>query len=109
MELQLFTESRFHKTDRRYSFYSPTWYISFKESLGYLYQYEDRVLDLLQRSITHELFGLSYWDLMEMDLPTFNKVRKRILDICDKQEKMRNNVDKQHKELEAQIQKGITH
>ena len=73
-----------------------------------MYQYEDRVLDLLQRSITHELFGLSYWDLMAMDIPTFNRVRKRILEICDKQDKMRNDIDKQQKELETQIQKGLT-
>lgn len=107
LEFQLFSESRYHKQDRRYSFHSPTWFISYKEP-SFLYQYEDRVLDLLQRSITHELFGLSYWDLMAMDLATFNRVRKRILDICDKQDKMRNNIDKQQKELEAQIQKGLT-
>lgn len=43
-----------------------------------------------------------------MDLATFNRVRKRILDICDKQDKMRGDIDKQQKELETQIQKGLT-
>ena len=107
LHLQLFTESRFHKKDRRYRFNNPNWYISYKDPLGSLDQYEDRVLDLLQRSVTHELFGLSYWDLMQMELPTFNKVRKRILEICQKQEEIKNNFDKKQQELEKMVQKGL--
>ena len=61
------------------------------------------VLDLLQRNITHELFGLSYWDLMCMELPTFNKVRKRILDIADKQEELRIKAEEEASKLNKQI------
>nr|DAG42853.1 MAG TPA: hypothetical protein [Bacteriophage sp.] len=104
--LQLFTDSRFHRSDKRYRFNNPNWHISYKEPGSNLDQYENRVIDLLQRSVTHELFGLSYWDLMNMDLPTFNKIRNRILDICQKQDEMKNQLDKEQKKLETAFQKG---
>lgn len=107
LHLQLFTDSRFHKTDKRYRFNNPNWHISYKEPSGILDQYENRVLDLLQRSVTHELFGLSYWDLMYMDLPTFNKIRNRILEICQKQEEMKKQLDKKQTEMEQMFQKGV--
>lgn len=106
LHLQLFSDSRFHKKDRRYRFNNPNWHISYKEPDGTLDQYENRVIDLLQRSVTHELFGLSYWDLMNMDLPTFNKIRNRILDICQKQDEMKNQLEKEQKKLESTLQKG---
>lgn len=84
-------------------FNSPYWFIQYKEPVGDVEFYEDRVLDLLQRSITHELFGLSYWDLMNMELPTFNKVRKRILDICDEQAKLKQKLDEEQANLERTI------
>lgn len=105
--LQLFTDSRFHKADKRYRFNNPNWHISYKEPGGNLDQYENRVIDLLQRSVTHELFGLSYWDLMNMDLPTFNKIRNRILDICQKQDELKNQLEKKQSDLEKAYQKGL--
>lgn len=41
-----------------------------------------------------------------MDLPTFNKIRNRILDICQKQDEMKNQLEKEQKKLESTLQKG---
>lgn len=103
MQLQLFTESRFHKKDTRYQFTSPNWFIAYKDPGWTIDRYENMVLDLLQRSITHELFGLSFWDLMYMELPTFNKVRKRILDISEKQDAMRQKAEAEADKLNKEI------
>ena len=42
-----------------------------------------------------------------MDLPTFNKIRNRILEICQKQEEMKKQLDKKQTEMEQMFQKGL--
>lgn len=45
-----------------------------------------------------EVFGLTFWDFMEMDRPTYNKVKKAIYDVCEE----RNKEREERERLEAE-------
>lgn len=47
--------------------------------------WQDRVLDLCTYDIVQTNFGLSFLDLMELDVPTFEAIEKRVHEIAKRQ------------------------
>jgi len=47
--------------------------------------WEDRVINLCSYDITQSNFGLSFTDLMEMDVATFEKIEKAVHKLAEKQ------------------------
>jgi hypothetical protein len=89
--LQLATASHFNKHNREYNFNNPAWLVLSREEPPRLTEQTDAVLRLLARTggIAMEVFGLNFWDFMEMDRPTFTKVKKAIYDVCEERNKER--------------------
>lgn len=104
--LQLLTTAHFHDKDDSYDFNSPSWNIEYKQPDKHITYYEDMVIDLLKRDVTRELFGMNYWDLVRLDIPTFNRIRKEILDICVAREKAREELDKQQSKMQEDLRKA---
>lgn len=105
LHLQLLTTSHFNRGKEGYDFNSPYWNIEYRKPDGHITYYEDMVIDLLKRDVTHELFGLNYWDLVRLDIPTFNRIRKEILDICIAREKAREELEKQQQKMQEDLKK----
>ena len=59
----------------------------------------DRVLDLCESEITHQYFGLTFNDLMQMDPATFTKIEKRVHDLARRQS------ERMSPELKKELQK----
>ena len=98
--LQLATQAHFNKHNKDYNFNNPAWLVLSKDEPPRLTEQTDAVLRLLSRTggIAMEIFGLNFWDFMEMDRPTFTKVKKAIYDICEQ----RNHEREEHERLEAE-------
>ena len=47
--------------------------------------WQDRVLDLCTYDITQSNFGMSYLDLMELDIPTLEAIEERVHKIAERQ------------------------
>lgn len=89
--LQIFSDTIMQKDNPEYNFNSSDWNVIYREPHPDLRAIQNSVIDLCKRDITHELFGLTYVDLMEMDYPTFSRLRKTILELCkEKQEEIKN-------------------
>lgn len=48
--------------------------------------WQDRVLSLCSYDITQSNFGLSYLDLMDLDIPTFEAIEESVHKIAEKQQ-----------------------
>jgi len=56
----------------------------------------DRALDLCENELTHQFFGLTFTDLMQLDPATFEKIEKRVYDYARRQaEKMPASLKKE--------------
>lgn len=91
MYFRIFSESHFHNSDKAYDFTSPYWHIKYIEPRIDLSTYMDRVFAICRLDITMELYGLSFLDLLELDLPTFERLEKEIIAIRD--ERIKNKKD----------------
>lgn len=58
----------------------PVWHIAYRKPNSKLTVYKDKVLDTIKRSCTYDKFGLTYNDLMNMDIVTFDRIREIILE-----------------------------
>lgn len=56
--------------------------------------YHDKVIRLLKTDITYELFGFTYKDLMNLDLPTFNKISKVIEELVEERQRQREEIER---------------
>ena len=45
----------------------------------------DRALDLCENELTHQFFGLTFTDLMQLDPASFEKIEKRVHDFSKRQ------------------------
>ena len=59
----------------------------------------NRVLDLCENELTHQYFGLTFKDLMQMDVSTFTKIEKRVSDLAKRQS------ERMSPELKKELQK----
>ena len=56
----------------------------------------DRALDLCENELTHQFFGLTFNDLMQLDPASFEKIEKRVYDFARRQaEKMPASLKKE--------------
>lgn len=59
--------------------HDPVWHITYRKRDFRLSAYQDKVIDTVKRFCTYEKFGLTYHDLMAMDIPTFDRFRELII------------------------------
>lgn len=93
--LRIFSDSHFHKDDKAFNFASPYWHIKYIEPRIDLSTYIDRVFNICRLDITMELYGLSFLDLLELDLPTFERLEREIVAIRDERIKNKNDIEKE--------------
>ena len=100
--LQMVTDLHFHGSDHKYNFKDPKWPIVYVEPPKELYAETDDVLDLLESagSLIQEVFGMNYFDLIEMDLRTYSRFKKKVIAVYEKRLK-----DQQEQEAEAERQR----
>lgn len=100
--LQMVTDLHFHTTDHRYNFSNPEWPLLHIEPHKELTQETDDVLDLLESagSLIQEVFGMNYWDLIQMDKHTYTRFKAKVMSVYEKRLK-----DQQEQEEEAERQR----
>lgn len=98
--LQLATTAHFNKHNKDYNFNNPAWLVLSHTESPKLTEQTDAVLRLLSRTggIALEVFGLTFWDFMEMDRPMFAKVKKAIYDVCEQRNKEREERERHEAE-----------
>ena len=82
MFLQIFTGTNLHSENREYNLQSSDWHVIYREPVREFNAIRTAVIELCKSDITHELFGLTYMDLMNMDYPTFSNFKKVITDLA---------------------------
>ena len=80
--LQLFSGMAMYKEAPQYNLETQDWNVIYREPHENLTAIQDTVIDLCKHDVTHEIFGLTYCDLMELDYPTFSKLKKVIHELC---------------------------
>lgn len=58
----------------------PVWHLAYTKPDHRLTSYHDKVIDTIKRSCTFDKYGLTYHDLMQMDIATFDEIRTIILE-----------------------------
>lgn len=81
-----------NKDNPDYNFNDPCWHLKYRPRPAKITMYEDEAIALSKRDVTRELFGLSYSDLMEMEIPMFHKINKQINDIIEERVRERTNL-----------------
>jgi len=95
--LKLYTESYFKKDNPSVNFKSPYWYCLWQDPPHGLRYWIERVIELCKTDVTHDLFGLSFADLLEMDVVTFNQLARVIEEIRKERSKQRDALEEQIK------------
>ena len=67
-----------------------------EESVGD--RFMDRVFTLLEHSVTNDLYGLTFNDLIHMDLATFETIEKRVAKMSEKKGKVLDELTKKGKQ-----------
>lgn len=89
--LRIFTGTNMYKDNKEYDLDSSNWHLAYRPLHPEILAIQDSVIDLCKRDVTHELFGLTYTDLMDLDYPTYIRLRTTIIDICkEKEDKIRD-------------------
>ena len=99
--LQMSSEKFFHQSDPAYNFRNPFWPIAQSKPSKGLSEREDEVYDLMVNggSLIQEVFGMNYFDLMEMDPYTFSRFKTKVIEVY---EKRRKEQEEQEQQLEQQ-------
>jgi len=84
--LQVLSGIALHNGEIGYNLDAHNWHVVHRDPHPNLTAIQDTVIDLCKRDLTHELFGLNYVTLMDMDYPTFSKLKKVILELCKSKE-----------------------
>jgi len=71
-----------HEGDPSYDFSNPGWHVVYRDPPSSFNAIRDGAIDLCKNDITHELFGLNYIDLMDMDYSTFSRIKKVIYELA---------------------------
>ena len=109
--LQMVTDLHFHRTDHRYNFNDPKWPLLPVEPNKELSQETDDVLDLFESagSLIQEVFGMNYWDIIQMDKHTYTKFKKKVMAVYEKrlkdQQEQEEEAEKTRREEELQRQR----
>lgn len=100
--LQMATEMYFHGSDHKYNYSDPKWFITYVAPDKRLQSETDDVFDLMcsAGAMIQEVFGLNYLDIISMDLYTYSRFKKRVLEVYEKRVK-----DQQEQEEEAERQR----
>jgi hypothetical protein len=92
--LRVFTGTNMFRDDSDYDLESSNWHVVYRPQCPELEAIEASVIDLCKRDITHEVFGFTYKDLMELDYPTYVKLRRIIVDMSREKEERVNELKK---------------
>ena len=93
--LKLYSESHFDEcAGKTINYTSPYWYLKWRPLKSQLDFWLDQAIELCKTDITHELFGLSLVDLLNMDVRTFLRVSREIMEIRKEREKQREQIEK---------------
>lgn len=105
--LQLATAAHFNRYNKQYNFNNPAWLVLSRDEPPKLSEQTDAVLRLLSRTggVAMEVFGLNFWDFMDMDRPTFTKVKKAIYDVCETRAKEQEERERREAERLKQEQR----
>lgn len=103
MFLQLFTGTNMEGDNPEYNLDSSDWHVRYREPVREFNAIRTAAIDLCKNDITHELFGLTYKDLMDMDYPTFSHFKKVIQDMARQKHEA---VKSMKSELEDKTKKG---
>lgn len=104
----MLAESHFKRNDKRYNFNNPSWFVVKKDDDKGLSDGVDAVIDFLSTSggIVQEVFGMNFWDLVELDRDTYIKIKTRVYKI--QQERAKAYLEQQEKSdraLQAEAQR----
>ena len=105
--LQLATGSHFNKAKKKnkINFHNPAWLVLSRDEPPLLSEQTDNVIRLMKNTggLAMEIFGLTFWDLMDLDIPTYNKIKKTLYDIAEeraKEQEAREKADQEKAEIE---------
>ena len=91
MFLQIFTGICLYEGDPNYDLSSNDWHVVYREPPDSLGAIVNRVIELCKHDVTHELFGLTYVDIMNMTYTEFSRIRKVVYELAkQKQETIKS-------------------
>lgn len=90
--LSLYTRSHFGKKDGKINFRNPYWHIAYSPPPRELDHWLNAAIELCKTDVTNELFGLSFADLLAMDVESFRKVSVVIKEIRKEREVQREKM-----------------
>ena len=109
--LQMVTDCHFHAADHRFNFNDPKWPIIYREQKNELDAQTDDVLELLGSagSLIQEVFGMNYLDIVQLDLHTYARFKKKVLEVYEQrlkeQKEQEEEAEKQRRDEELQRQR----
>lgn len=109
--LQIVTDCHFHSSDHRYNFNDPRWPILYNPPNKELTAETDDVFDLLKSagSLIQEVFGMNYFDIIQMDSYTYTRFKKKVLEVYEQrlkdQQEQEEVAERQRHEEELQRQR----
>lgn len=90
--LKLYTLSHYDNKSGNINFSSPYWHIKYRPPPREIDYWVHAAIELCKTDVTHELFGLSFADLLEMDVATFKQISKVIKEIRKERETQREKM-----------------
>ena len=105
--LQMVTK-RFFAKPNEYKFSNPAWYLLTTDQSD---KNEDRlneqscnVIKFLKQTggVVQEIFGMTYLDLMDLDRPTYMRIKTAVYEICEQRAKEQEERARQESERLAQ-------
>ena len=109
--LQMVTDLHFHAADHRYNFNSPVWPLLFIKPHKELSAETEDVFELLESAgaLIQEVFGLNYYDIIQMDLHTYTRFKQHVMNVYEKrlkdQQEQEEEAERQRREEELQRQR----
>lgn len=95
--LDLYTRSHYDNRSGNINFRSPYWHIIQRPPSRALDHWLNAAIELCKTDVTNELFGLSFADLLEMDVATFRKIEEVIKEIRKERERQREEIQNETK------------
>ena len=107
--LNLLTDSIIYRSGDKPNFNDFLWNVR-PPSLSYeITFFEDMVFNLIQYDITHDLFGLSYNDVMNLDFATFAVIKRHVEEIAKRRTEQSKRTEEQMASEQKKLEKGLTY
>lgn len=105
LHLYLLSQSYLHAEDGRLNFKSPFWHLQHQQPRPELTYLRTDVLALLKFDVTHTLFGMDYFKLMELPIGDFNQLRQEVEKVVTERNKIAAPLTRQQEKLEQELDK----